>query len=88
MLELLFLLFYFSFGRIGEQPLTVLQATTIFAVMCALIFPAIHVGRIWVIYWVFPIPNQMVMWPNFNSPYFGTCLRYRPILQFRYSFGM
>ena len=44
------------------------EAMTIFAVMCALIFPAIHVGRIWVIYWVFPIPNQMAMWPNFNSP--------------------
>ena len=44
------------------------EAMTIFAVMCAGVFPAIHVGRIWVIYWVFPIPNQMAMWPNFNSP--------------------
>lgn len=44
------------------------EAMTIFAVMCAGIFPAIHVGRIWVIYWVFPIPNQMAMWPNFRSP--------------------
>ncbi|MEX2584873.1 MAG: NrfD/PsrC family molybdoenzyme membrane anchor subunit [Balneolaceae bacterium] len=44
------------------------EAMTIFAVMCAGVFPAIHVGRIWVIYWVFPIPNQMSMWPNFNSP--------------------
>ncbi|MCC5906154.1 MAG: polysulfide reductase NrfD [Balneolaceae bacterium] len=44
------------------------EAMTIFAVMCAGLFPAIHVGRIWVIYWVFPIPNQMAMWPNFNSP--------------------
>jgi len=44
------------------------EAMTIFAVMCAGVFPAIHVGRIWVIYWVFPIPNQMQMWPNFNSP--------------------
>lgn len=44
------------------------EAMTIFAVMCAGIFPAVHVGRIWVIYWVFPIPNQMQMWPNFNSP--------------------
>ena len=43
------------------------EAMTIFAVMCALIFPGIHVGRIWVIYWVFPLPNQMQMWPNFNS---------------------
>ena len=44
------------------------EAMTIFAVMCAGIFPAIHVGRIWVIYWVFPIPNQMSVWPNFRSP--------------------
>ena len=44
------------------------EAMTIFAVMCAGIFPAIHVGRVWVIYWVFPYPNQMLMWPNFRSP--------------------
>ncbi|MCC7397434.1 MAG: polysulfide reductase NrfD, partial [Planctomycetes bacterium] len=44
------------------------EAMTIFAVMAAGIFPAIHVGRIWVIYWVFPLPNQMSMWPNFKSP--------------------
>ncbi|MEO7423912.1 MAG: NrfD/PsrC family molybdoenzyme membrane anchor subunit [Fibrobacteria bacterium] len=44
------------------------EAMTIFAVMCAGIFPGIHVGRIWVIYWVFPIPNSMGVWPNFRSP--------------------
>lgn len=44
------------------------EAMTIFAVLCAGLFPAIHVGRIWVIYWVFPIPNQMAAWPNFSSP--------------------
>jgi Ni/Fe-hydrogenase subunit HybB-like protein len=44
------------------------EAMTIFAVMCAGIFPAIHVGRIWVVYWMFPLPNSMAMWPNFNSP--------------------
>lgn len=44
------------------------EAMTIFAVMCALIFPGIHVGRIWAAYWLFPIPNQMGMWPNFRSP--------------------
>jgi molybdopterin-containing oxidoreductase family membrane subunit len=44
------------------------EAMTIFAVMCALIFPTIHVGRVWVIWWVFPIPNQMEMWPQFRSP--------------------
>ena len=44
------------------------EAMTIFAVMAAGIFPAIHVGRIWVIWWVFPLPNQMALWPNFKSP--------------------
>jgi molybdopterin-containing oxidoreductase family membrane subunit len=44
------------------------EAMTIFAVMCALTFPGIHVGRVWVAYWMFPLPNQMDMWPNFRSP--------------------
>jgi molybdopterin-containing oxidoreductase family membrane subunit len=44
------------------------EAMTIFAVVCAGIFPGIHVGRIWLAYWLFPIPNQMSMWPNFRSP--------------------
>ena len=44
------------------------EAMTLFAVACALLFPAIHVGRVWVIYFVFPIPNQMEVWPNFRSP--------------------
>lgn len=44
------------------------EAMTIFAVICALIFPGIHVGRIWVVYYFFPVPNQMQMWPNFRSP--------------------
>ena len=64
------------------------EAMTIFAVMCALIFPAIHVGRIWVIYWVFPIPIKWLCGRTLIHPFFGTCLRYRPTLQFRYFFGM
>jgi len=43
------------------------EAMTIFAVICALMFSTIHVGRVWVIYWTMPIPNQMQMWPNFRS---------------------
>lgn len=35
------------------------EAMTIFAVVCALSFPTIHVGRIWLLYWVAPVPNQM-----------------------------
>jgi len=44
------------------------EAMTIFAVICAGIFPAIHIGRVWLAYWLFPYPNQMSMWPNFRSP--------------------
>ena len=44
------------------------EAMTIFAVCCAGIFPAIHVGRPWLAYWLFPYPNQMAMWPQFRSP--------------------
>ena len=44
------------------------EAMTIFAVMCALLFPGIHVGRPWVVYWMAPVPNQMSLWPGFRSP--------------------
>jgi len=44
------------------------EAMTIFAVICAGMFPGIHVGRAWMAYYMFPIPNQMEMWPNFRSP--------------------
>jgi len=44
------------------------EAMTLFAVICALIFPGIHVGRVWVAYYLFPVPNQMAMWPNWRSP--------------------
>jgi Ni/Fe-hydrogenase subunit HybB-like protein len=44
------------------------EAMTVFAVACAGVFPAIHVGRVWVIYWLAPYPNQMSLWPNFRSP--------------------
>jgi Ni/Fe-hydrogenase subunit HybB-like protein len=44
------------------------EAMTIFAVICALLYPSIHVGRVWVLQWALPLPNQMAMWPNFKSP--------------------
>lgn len=45
------------------------EAMTLFAVICALMFPIIHTGRPWLaVYWIPPIPNQMQMWPNFRSP--------------------
>jgi len=44
------------------------EAMTIFAVICAGIFPGIHIGRPWLPYYMMPIPNQMDMWPQFRSP--------------------
>ena len=45
------------------------EAMTIFAVVQAGLFPLIHMGRLWVGYWVFPLPNQYgSLWVNFNSP--------------------
>ncbi|MEL6443191.1 MAG: NrfD/PsrC family molybdoenzyme membrane anchor subunit [Bacteroidota bacterium] len=44
------------------------EAMTLFAVACALIFPTFHVGRVWLVYYLLPIPNSMLMWPNFKSP--------------------
>ncbi|MEN8792933.1 MAG: NrfD/PsrC family molybdoenzyme membrane anchor subunit, partial [Flavobacteriales bacterium] len=45
------------------------EAMTIFAVIMAATFPGIHMGRIWVSYWVLPLPNQFgSLWVNFNSP--------------------
>ena len=44
------------------------EAMTIFAVICALTFPGIHIGRPWLPYFMMPIPNQMDMWPQFRSP--------------------
>jgi len=44
------------------------EAMTIFAVIVAGIFPALHVGRPWLAFWLFPYPNQRAIWPNFRSP--------------------
>jgi molybdopterin-containing oxidoreductase family membrane subunit len=44
------------------------EAMTIFAVICAATFPGIHIGRVWLAYWLAPYPNQMSIWPNFRSP--------------------
>ena len=44
------------------------EAMTIFAVVCAGMFPLIHVGRPWLGYWLLPYPNSMNVWPQFRSP--------------------
>ncbi len=44
------------------------EAMTIIAVMCAGIYPIIHMGRPWLAHWVFPYPNTRSLWLNFRSP--------------------
>jgi molybdopterin-containing oxidoreductase family membrane subunit len=41
---------------------------TVFAVCIAGLFPFIHLGRVWMVYYMLPIPNQRTLWPNFMSP--------------------
>lgn len=44
------------------------EAMTIFAVICAGIFPIIHTGRPWLGGYLIPYPNQHALWVNFTSP--------------------
>ncbi|RLA38867.1 MAG: hydrogenase, partial [Gammaproteobacteria bacterium] len=44
------------------------EAMTIFAVMTAGLFPIIHTGRLWLAGYLFPYPNERLLWVNFRSP--------------------
>jgi len=45
------------------------EAMTIFAVICAAMFPVLHMGRPWLAYWMFPFQNTFgSLWVDFNSP--------------------
>lgn len=47
------------------------EAMTIFAVVCAVIFPVFHTGRVWFALlpgYLVPFPNANDIWPNFRSP--------------------
>jgi Ni/Fe-hydrogenase subunit HybB-like protein len=44
------------------------ETMTLFAVMCAGMFPILHLGRPWFFYWLVPYPSQMGIWPQFRSP--------------------
>jgi Ni/Fe-hydrogenase subunit HybB-like protein len=43
------------------------EAMTLFAVVQAAMFPVLHLGRAWFLYWLFPYPAVMKVWPNFKS---------------------
>ncbi|MBU4319223.1 MAG: polysulfide reductase NrfD [Proteobacteria bacterium] len=44
------------------------ETMTVFAVCTAGLFPFIHLGRTWMVYFMLPLPNQRNLWPNFMSP--------------------
>jgi len=44
------------------------ETMTVFAVCTAGLFPFIHLGRVWMVYYMLPYPNQRTLWPNFQSP--------------------
>jgi len=44
------------------------EAMTLFAVICAGLYPILHLGRPWLFYWMAPYPNTMTIWPQFQSP--------------------
>jgi len=44
------------------------EVMTLFAVMCAGMFPLLHLGRPWIFYFVLPYPDTMGLWPQFRSP--------------------
>ena len=47
------------------------EAMTVVAVICAALFPALHMGRVWLAFYIFPYPNTRgPLWVNFNSPLF------------------
>ena len=44
------------------------ETMTVFAVCIAGLYPFIHLGRMWMVYYMLPFPNQRNLWPNFQSP--------------------
>src|SRR4029079_19138841 len=44
------------------------ETMTLFAVVCAGVYPILHLGRPWFVYWMFPYPATMSVWPQFRSP--------------------
>jgi Ni/Fe-hydrogenase subunit HybB-like protein len=44
------------------------ETMTLFAAVCAGIYPILHLGRPWLFYWLFPYPSTLGVWPQFRSP--------------------
>ncbi|HWV57754.1 MAG TPA: NrfD/PsrC family molybdoenzyme membrane anchor subunit [Longimicrobiales bacterium] len=59
---------YLFRARWRQSVYRVAEAMTVFAVMTAGLFPIIHLGRPWLFYYLLPLPNERMIWPNFRSP--------------------
>ena len=44
------------------------EAMTLFAVACAGMYPILHLGRPWLLYYMLPYPSSLGMWPQYQSP--------------------
>jgi molybdopterin-containing oxidoreductase family membrane subunit len=44
------------------------EAMTLLAVAMAGLFPILHLGRPWFFYWLLPLPNTHMHWPQWRSP--------------------
>jgi molybdopterin-containing oxidoreductase family membrane subunit len=44
------------------------EAITVFCLIIGGLFPLIHLGRVWIFYYLIPYPNERLLWPNFRSP--------------------
>jgi molybdopterin-containing oxidoreductase family membrane subunit len=63
------------------------EAMTVFAVGCAALFPALHMGRIWLFFYIFPYPNTRgPLWVNYNSPLFWDFIAITAYLLISFSF--
>jgi Ni/Fe-hydrogenase subunit HybB-like protein len=58
------------FGAEYRRPITrAAEMMTTSSLLVAASFLGIHVGRVWVSYWIAPYPNQRGLWPNYHSPF-------------------
>ncbi len=63
------------------------EAMTVIAVACAALFPALHMGRIWLAFYIIPYPNTRgPLWVNYNSPLFWDFIAISAYLLISFSF--
>jgi Ni/Fe-hydrogenase subunit HybB-like protein len=52
-----------------HRPITrVAEFMAVFGIIQTGLSIFMHLGRVWLVYWLFPYPNVRTIWPNFHSP--------------------